>query len=116
MMDYLFQMFPILQTAYRLTQKLGVWYDAKNIGKHINTIKIELCQWCDEVNQSKIPAFGAVKRMTEKHHDDIINYFKEGQTNANAENMNGKTQRFLASNFGIKDRGFFMYRVAGYFS
>lgn len=54
--------------------------------------------------------------MIEKHHDDIINYFKEGQTNAKAENMNSKIQRFLANNFGIKDRDFFLYRVQGYFS
>ena len=54
--------------------------------------------------------------LIEKHQDDIVNYFKEGQTNAKAENMNGKIQRFLANNFGIKDRDFFMYRIAGYFA
>lgn len=48
------------------------------------------------MNQSKIPAFTAVKTMIEKHHGDIINYFKEGQTNAKAQNMNAKIQRFLA--------------------
>ena len=25
--------------------------------------------------------------MIEKHQDDIVNYFKEGQTNAKAENI-----------------------------
>jgi len=30
--------------------------------------------------------------------------------------MNSKIQRFLAGNFGIKDRDFFLYRVAGYFA
>jgi len=116
MMDYLFKIFPVLQTAYQLTQKLRLWYNAKKIGKHLNNIEIELYQWCDEVNQSKIPAFRSVKKMIERHHDDIINYFKEGQTNAKAENMNSKIQRFLAGNFGIKDRDFFLYRVAGYFA
>lgn len=115
-MDYLFKRFTVLQTAYQLTQKLRLWYNAKNIGKHPNLIEIELYQWCDAVNQSKLPAFRSVKKMIEKHHDDIINYFKEGQTNAKAENMNSKIQRFLANNFGIKDRDFFLYRVAGYFA
>ena len=73
--------------------KLRLWYNAKNIGKHLNNIEIELYQWCDEVNQSKIPAFRSVKKMIERHHDDIINYFKEGQTNAKAENMNSKIQQ-----------------------
>ncbi len=115
-MEHLFSSYPVLQTAYELTQKLRIWYNGKNIGKHINILERELYNWCDEVNQSKIAAFRAVRKMIEKHQDDIINYFKEGQTNAKAENMNGKIQRFLANNFGIKDRDFFLYRIAGYFS
>ncbi|MBK7097678.1 MAG: transposase [Sphingobacteriales bacterium] len=88
----------------------------KNIGKSMDKIEQELYNWCDEVNQSKIAAFRGVRKMIEKHQDDIVNYFKEGQTNAKAENMNGKIQRFLANNFGIRDRDFFMYRIAGYFA
>ena len=116
MMAPLFHHYPVLKTAYALTQQLRNWYHGRNIGKHINTLEIELYNWCDKVNQTKIAAFRAVRKMIEKHQDDIINYFKEGQTNAKAENMNGKIQRFLANNFGIKDRDFFLYRVAGYFS
>jgi len=115
-MQQLFYRFPILETAYRLTQKLRLWYQGKNIGKSMDKIEQELYNWCDEVNQSKIAAFRGVRKMIEKHQDDIVNYFKEGQTNAKAENMNGKIQRFLANNFGIKDRDFFMYRIAGYFA
>ena len=115
-MQQLFYRFPILETAYRLTQKLRLWYQGKNIGKSMDKIEQELYNWCDEVNQSKIAAFRGVRKMIEKHQDDIVNYFKEGQTNAKAENMNGKFQRFLANNFGIKDRDFFMYRIAGYFA
>lgn len=116
MMQYLFESYPVLKTAYELTQRLRLWYNGRNIGKNINMIERELYNWCDEVNQSKITAFRGVRKMIEKHQDDIINYFKEGQTNAKAENMNGKIQRFLANNFGLKDRDFFLYRVAGYFS
>jgi transposase len=116
MMDHLFNSFPVLQSAYQLTQKLRLWYNGRNIGKNINSLENELNNWCDEVNKAKIPAFKAVRKMIEKHQDDILNYFTEGQTNAKAENMNGKIQRFLANNFGIRDRDFFLYRVAGYFS
>jgi len=115
-MEHLFSTFPILQTAYELTQKLRLWYNSKNIGKHIISIEKELFDWYDEVDQSKITALRGVRKMIEKHQDDIINYFKEGQTNAKAENMNSKIQRFLFNNFGIKDRDFFFFRVAGYFS
>jgi transposase len=116
MMEHLFNRFPVLQSAYLLTQKLRLWYNGRNIGKNLNTLENELNNWCDEVNGAKIAAFKAVRKMIEKHQDDILNYFREGQTNAKAENMNGKIQRFLANNFGIRDRDFFLYRVAGYFS
>jgi transposase len=115
-MSYLFKNYPVLEQAYKLTVQLRRWYDRKNIGSDIELRERELYNWCDEVNFSKISAFRAVRKMMEKHQDDILNYFKEGQTNAKAENMNAKIQRFFANNFGIKDRDFFMYRVAGYFS
>ncbi len=115
-MNQLFSSFPILQTAYELTQKLRLWYQRGNIGKHIISIERGLFEWYDQVDQAKITAFNGVRKMIEKHQDDITNYFKEGQTNAKAENMNSKIQRFLFNNFGIKDRDFFFYRVAGYFS
>jgi hypothetical protein len=39
-----------------------------------------------------------------------------GLTNAKAENLNGKLQRFLSANYGLKDKDFFLYRTVGYFS
>jgi len=116
MMSHLFSTYPKLQKAYELTQKIRIWYHKKNIKKHENLLEIELYQWCDDVVASKISEFRAVRKMIEKHQDNIMNYFKEGQTNAKAENMNGKIQRFLANNFGIKDRDFFLYRLSKYFS
>jgi transposase len=116
MMEQLFRSYPVLQTAYELTQQLRLWYNGRNVGKNLRVLEMELYNWCERVNQSKIPALRGIRKMIEKHQDDILNYFKEGQTNAKAENMNGKIQRFLANNYGIKDRDFFLFRVAGYFS
>jgi transposase len=115
-MGILFQRYPLLAQAWQLTQRLRTWYNGKNVGKPLELLERELYNWCDDVAFSKIAAFKAVKKMIEKHHDDILNYFREGQTNAKAENMNGKIQRFLANNFGIKDRDFFLYRLKGYFA
>lgn len=115
-MDYLFRQYPLLQEAYSLTQKLREWYDKKHVGSDLDLRERDLYDWCDDAVQSRIPEFRAVRKMMERHHDNIINYFKEGQTNAKAENMNGKIQRFLTNNFGIRDRDFFLFRLAGYFS
>jgi transposase len=54
--------------------------------------------------------------MIRKHKPQIINYFKHGLTNAKAENLNGKFQRFVSANYGLKDMDFSLYRTAGYFS
>lgn len=116
MMAHLFDNYTALKQAYDLTQKLRQWYHRKNIGRPTDFIERDLDNWCDDVLQSKLSPFRAVSKMIEKHQPDIINYFKKGTTNAKAENMNGKIQRFLANNFGIKDRDFFFYRLAGYFS
>ena len=115
-MAHLFSNYPQLKKAYGLTQQLRLWYNGTNVGKHFVVLEKELYNWYDAVDHAMIPAFKGVRKMIEKHQDDIMNYFKEGQTNAKAENMNGRIQRFFANNFGIKDRDFFLYRLAGYFS
>ncbi|MDR2763651.1 MAG: transposase [Tannerella sp.] len=55
-------------------------------------------------------------KMLRKHEVQIINYFRLGTTNAKAERLNGKMQRFITQNYGLKDKDFFLYRTAGYFS
>ena len=54
--------------------------------------------------------------MIRKHETQIINFFQNGITNAKAERINGKIQRFVSGNYGIKDKDFFLYRTANYFS
>jgi len=54
--------------------------------------------------------------MIRKHEDQVINFFHHGLTNAKAERLNGKIQRFISNNYGIKDKDFSLYRIANYFS
>jgi hypothetical protein len=115
MMDYLFNKYPTLKQAYDLTQKLRLWYDKRHIGSDMDLRERDLYDWCDDALQSKIPAFRAVRKMIEKHHDDIINYFKQGHTNARAENMNGKIQRFLGEQLWSSRPRFFPVPAGGVF-
>jgi transposase len=55
-------------------------------------------------------------KMLRKHETQIVNYFRQGATNAKSERLNGKIQRFITQNYGLKDKDFFLYRTAGYFS
>ena len=48
---------------------------------------------------NKIKPFKIIYILFERHHDEIINYFKNGYTNAKAENLNSKVQRFLTDSY-----------------
>ena len=44
--------------------------------------------------------------MVRKHEDEFLNFFLNGMTLAKAERLNGKIQRFVSSNYGIKNKFF----------
>ncbi|MDR2685063.1 MAG: transposase [Prevotellaceae bacterium] len=46
----------------------------------------------------------------------ILNCFRFGTTNAIAENINSRIQRFITINQGTRDREFFYFRMKKYFS
>jgi transposase len=45
----------------------------------------------------QIPEFESVIKMMRKHESGIINFFRHGLTNAKAERLNGKIQRFASN-------------------
>jgi transposase len=112
----LFAHYPELETAYQLSERFKRWYSPANKAKWRLRIERELFDWYDQVEQSNLNEFKSVVKMIEKHEEEIINYFINTQTNAKAENMNGKIQRFITNNYGIRDIDFTLYRIAQYFS
>jgi transposase len=113
----LFSLYPELKIAYHLSQQFKHWYDiSQQRWKMRSEINRELEQWYNEVKNNNIKEFDATIKMIRKHEDEILNYFSCGHTNAKAERLNGKIQRFLSANYGTKDKDFFMYRIKGYFS
>lgn len=115
-MTALFDTYPKLEQAYQLAQDFKKWYDKSNKTKSKLKIEKELFLWYDKVEKSQIKAFEPCVKMIEKHQENIINYFHETQTNAKAERLNGKIERFLSNNYGVRDLDFSMYRINGYFS
>jgi transposase len=103
-----------LKTAYPISRNFKRWYDYPNSIKPTGQIKESLYLWYSQAMQ--MPEFNSVVKMIRKHETQIINFFHHGLTNAKAENLNGKMQRFVSGNYGIKDKDFFLYRTANYFS
>ena len=110
----IFEKYNDLKTAYQIGQNFKHWYDYQN---HINSkdeMKYKLYQWYEQARQIK--EFESVIKMIHKHETEILNFFGNGMTNAKAERLNGKMQRFISNNYGIKDKDFILYRIANYFS
>ena len=90
------------------------WYDYQNFIRSNDEITSNLHQWYYQA--SEVKEFGSVIKMIRKHEDEIIIFFRHGMSNARAERLNGKIQRFVSNNYGIKNKDFSIYRIAGYFS
>lgn len=116
LMQQLFAKHPILKQAYDLAQDFKQWYHKDNIKSPRIIIEKKLFEWYEKVEKSMIKEFKSVVKMIEKHEEKIINYFESGLTNAKAERMNGKIQKFISNNYGFRDKDFGIYRLAGYFA
>jgi transposase len=112
----LFETYPSLQKAYDLTQKLRNWLSKENVGKYEWQIERLLIDWYDHAEQAKLPEIENLIRLIGSNEQKIMNYFKTGKTNAKAEAINSKIQRFIAANYGVRDKDFFLYRLARYYS
>lgn len=112
----LYLKFPTLKQAVELTEEIRSWYDNKNIGLHQWQLEKQLDRWLVKIEQGTLTTFKFLIKLFEKNLDQILGYFKLGQTSAKAENLNGRIQRFLTNSYGTRDRDFFFYRVQVYFS
>jgi transposase len=112
----LFEIYPEIEKSYLLSCSFRKWYAQDNIGKHILQIEKELFQWYQDVEDSNIDEMLNFKSLVESHEKEILAYFVKGHTNAIAENRNGKIKKFIASNQGVRNRSFFFFRLANFFT
>ena len=116
LMNCIFEKHKELQAAYQISQNFKKWYDISNCRFSKTEIKQDLYKWYHSIKDADMKEFVSVARMIRKHEYEIINFFSRGHSNAKAERLNGKIQRFISANFGIRDKDFSLYRMAGYFS
>jgi transposase len=116
LMIQLFSRYKTLKQAYNLSQNFKKWYDINNYENDKTKIRDNLSEWYHKVKMSEIEEFTPVIKMIRKHEGEILNYFLTGHTNAKAERLNGKIQRFVSANYGTRNKEFSLYRIAKYFS
>ena len=108
----LFEKYPILKQAYQLTIAFRKIYECPSKEKAL----IAFNDWKVKVVQSKIDAFNTVVNSIEYHLDNILNFFFNRNTNANAESFNSKIKGFRANLRGVSDVKFFLFRLEKLFA
>jgi transposase len=108
----LFEKYPLLKQAYKLT------IEFRNIYKNVSKEKAQghFLHWKQNVNELKIEEFNTVTNSLEHHLPNILNFFTNRNTNANAESFNSKIKAFRANLRGVTDVSFFLFRLEKLFA
>jgi transposase len=113
--EALFSLYPDLKKSHSLVCSFRSWYTKKNVGKSRAHLKSGLQRWYLEVEKGAVMELENFKSTVERHEGLILNYFVNGDTNAGAEGLNSRIQRFIMINQGTRDREFFFFRLANLF-
>lgn len=108
----LFENYPLLKTAYKLTLEFRAIY--KNISK--TKALAQFNQWKNKLVGFNIEEFNTAVNSLEYHLDNILNFFDNRNTNANAESFNSKIKGFRANLRGVTDVNFFLFRIEKLFA
>jgi transposase len=108
----LFGKYPTLKSVYDLTLSFRNIY--KNFSRNDALHKFN--EWKEKVIALKIDEFNTVVHSLEYHLDNILNFFDNRSTNANAESFNSKIKGFRANLRGVTDVKFFLFRLEKLFA
>ena len=108
----LFAKYPPLKQAYELCISFRNIY--KCTTKQVANDKF--ITWKAKVIKANIKEFNSVVNSIEHHFDNIMNFFNNRITNANAESFNSKIKNFRANLRGVTDIKFFLFRLQKLFA
>ena len=105
----LFVEYPDIKEAYNLTHSLRM------IFSHTKTKGVaytKLAQWFNTITESGFKSFNTISATIYSHYPEILNFFDNRSTNASAESFNAKIKAFRATQRGVTDISFFLFRLA----
>ncbi len=105
----LFEQYPDIKKAYSLTHSLRMIF-SKNKDKGVAYTKT--AKWFNEVAEAGFKSFNTISATFYSHYPEILNFFDNRSTNASAESFNAKLKAFRATQRGVVDIEFFLFRVA----
>lgn len=108
----LFELFPSIEKAYKHTLEFRSIYEEK--------CKIRAKQrfenWFEETSKLGVKNFNTAVNSIKNHFENILNFFDNRSTNANAESFNSKIKLFRANQRGVRDTQFFLFRLEKLFA
>ena len=105
----LFERYPDIKKAYKLTHRLRM------IFSHTKTKGVaytKLAHWFKDITESGFKSFNTISATIYSHYPEILNFFDNKSTNASAESFNAKIKAFRATQRGVTDISFFLYRLS----
>lgn len=105
--NILFQRYPKLETAYMNTIEFREIYELKNKVDAKNSFQA----WIEKVHTEKLDTFYTTANTVNANLNNILNFFNNRSTNANAESFNAKIKLFRANLRGVTDTTFFLFRL-----
>lgn len=104
----LFERYPKLQQAYEHVMEFRNIFELKSQ----SWAKELFLEWIDKTNELKIKEFNTVANTINNNLDNILGFFTNRNTNANAESFNAKLKLFRANLRGVTDNKFFLFRIS----
>lgn len=103
----LFSRYPELKKAYEHTLEFRSIYELKCQTQ----ARERLMKWIEKTDELKMKEFNTVSITIKYNLDNILNFFINRSTNANAESFNAKIKLFRANLRGVTDTEFFLFRL-----
>ena len=105
----LFERYPDIKKAYNLAHSLRVIF-TNTTSKDVARTK--LAKWFNDITIEGYKSFNTISATIYSHYPEILNFFDNRSTNASAESFNAKIKAFRATQRGVSDLSFFMFRLA----
>lgn len=103
----LFEKYPSLETAYKHVMEFRSIYELRDKFKAEQSFK----EWINKTNGFNIKEFNTVANTVKHNLKNMINFYDNRNTNANAESFNAKIKLFRANLRGVVDTKFFLFRL-----
>jgi transposase len=110
--ELLFKEFPELKRMYNHVMSFRNIYENKSK----QTAELQFIDWIEKTKKLKIDEFNSTAKSISYHLDNILNFFDNRSTNANAESFNAKIKLFRANLRGVTDTKFFLFRLKNLFA